>query len=230
MHVVDLVRAGVVQLVALEVDLRAAEPLGQPLGEVERARAADVVLPADRPTRPGRSGSVLAALVLAPRGRGSAASASRRRSGRRSRRNGRARRARCGRSSAACVVHRRRLRVAAGLLQPRAPRRRVAGRRQASSAARPSRARRDEGRDPRRVLVARAGSRPRRRRRPGSAPVRRTASATLSGVRPPASIHGRFHCRAADAAASRRRARCRRAGRRRAAAGVDRGAGRRPRQ
>ena len=37
--VVDLVRAGVVQLVALEVDLGAAEMLGQPLGEIERARA-----------------------------------------------------------------------------------------------------------------------------------------------------------------------------------------------
>ena len=42
-HVVDLVRAGVVQLLALEIDLRAAEMLGQPLGEIERARAADVV-------------------------------------------------------------------------------------------------------------------------------------------------------------------------------------------
>ena len=35
--VVDLVRAGVVQLVALEVDFRAAETLGQPLGVIERA-------------------------------------------------------------------------------------------------------------------------------------------------------------------------------------------------
>ena len=41
--VVDLVRAGVVQLVALEVDLGAAEMLGQPLGEIERARAAAVM-------------------------------------------------------------------------------------------------------------------------------------------------------------------------------------------
>ncbi len=41
--VVDLVAAGVVQLVALEVDLGAAEMLGQPLGEVERARPAGVV-------------------------------------------------------------------------------------------------------------------------------------------------------------------------------------------
>jgi hypothetical protein len=35
-HVVDLVRAGVVELVALHVDLRAAQMLGQPFGEVER--------------------------------------------------------------------------------------------------------------------------------------------------------------------------------------------------
>ena len=49
--VVDLVAAGVVELVALEVDLGAAlaaeaqprEVLGQPLGEIERARAAGVV-------------------------------------------------------------------------------------------------------------------------------------------------------------------------------------------
>ena len=37
--IVDLVRAGVVELVALEVDLRAAEMLGQPLGKIERATA-----------------------------------------------------------------------------------------------------------------------------------------------------------------------------------------------
>ena len=41
--VVDLVRAGVVQLVALEVDLRAAELFRQPLGEIERARPAGIV-------------------------------------------------------------------------------------------------------------------------------------------------------------------------------------------
>ncbi len=35
-HVVDLVRAGMVQLVALHVDLGAAQMLGQPLGEIER--------------------------------------------------------------------------------------------------------------------------------------------------------------------------------------------------
>ena len=44
-HVVDLVRAGVVQLVPLEIDLGAAQALGQTLGEIERARPADVVFP-----------------------------------------------------------------------------------------------------------------------------------------------------------------------------------------
>ena len=43
-HVVDLVRAGVVELLALEIDLGAAEVFGEPLGEIERARAADIVL------------------------------------------------------------------------------------------------------------------------------------------------------------------------------------------
>ena len=42
-HVVDLVRAGVVQLLALEIDLRAAEVFGQPLGEIQRRGAADIV-------------------------------------------------------------------------------------------------------------------------------------------------------------------------------------------
>ena len=43
-HVVDLVRAGVVELLALEIDLGAAEFFGQPLGEIERARAPDIML------------------------------------------------------------------------------------------------------------------------------------------------------------------------------------------
>ena len=43
-HVVDLVRAGVVQLLALEIDLCAAKMLGQALGEIERRRPADIVL------------------------------------------------------------------------------------------------------------------------------------------------------------------------------------------
>ena len=42
--VVDLVRAGVVQILALDVDLRAAAELGEALRMVDRARASDVVL------------------------------------------------------------------------------------------------------------------------------------------------------------------------------------------
>ena len=53
-HVVDLVRAGVVQLLALEVDLGAAEMLGQALGEIERARPADIMREVVRPSRRGR--------------------------------------------------------------------------------------------------------------------------------------------------------------------------------
>jgi hypothetical protein len=44
-HVVDLVRAGVVQLIALEVDLRAAKTVCQAFGEIKRAGAADIVGP-----------------------------------------------------------------------------------------------------------------------------------------------------------------------------------------
>ena len=43
-RVVDLVRAGVAQVLALQVDARAAELARQALGEVERRRPADVVL------------------------------------------------------------------------------------------------------------------------------------------------------------------------------------------
>ena len=43
-HVVDLVRAGMVQLVPLKVELGAAEVPGQPLGEVERARPPDIMV------------------------------------------------------------------------------------------------------------------------------------------------------------------------------------------
>ncbi|MGY3656118.1 hypothetical protein ACVJ19_002781 [Bradyrhizobium sp. USDA 376] len=43
-HVVHLVRAGVVELFALEIDLCAAEMLGQTLGEIKRRRPADIVL------------------------------------------------------------------------------------------------------------------------------------------------------------------------------------------
>src|SRR5690348_14819539 len=43
-HVVDLVRAGVVELLALEIDLGPAKLMRQPFGEIERARAPDIVL------------------------------------------------------------------------------------------------------------------------------------------------------------------------------------------
>ena len=43
-RVVDFVSAGVVQVFALELDLRPAALLGQPLGEIQRRRAADVVV------------------------------------------------------------------------------------------------------------------------------------------------------------------------------------------
>ena len=42
-RVVDLVRAGVVELFALQIDLGAAELLGQALREIERRRAAGIV-------------------------------------------------------------------------------------------------------------------------------------------------------------------------------------------
>jgi hypothetical protein len=42
--VVDLVRAGVVEVLALEVDLRAADLAAQPCGVVDRAGPADKVL------------------------------------------------------------------------------------------------------------------------------------------------------------------------------------------
>jgi hypothetical protein len=41
--IVDLVRTGVIELVALEVDLGAAEMLGQPLGKIHRRRTARIV-------------------------------------------------------------------------------------------------------------------------------------------------------------------------------------------
>ena len=42
-RVVDLVRAGVVQILALQIDLRAAAMAREPLGEIERARPADIM-------------------------------------------------------------------------------------------------------------------------------------------------------------------------------------------
>ncbi len=65
--IVDLVRAGVVQLLALEIDLRAlarrgvgAQSLGQALGIIERARAADIMV-INPPSSAANSGSSLAA-------------------------------------------------------------------------------------------------------------------------------------------------------------------------
>src|SRR5579863_2803200 len=43
-HVVDLVRSGVIELLALEIDFSAAKMFGQPLGEIQRRRPADIVL------------------------------------------------------------------------------------------------------------------------------------------------------------------------------------------
>ena len=45
-RVVDLVGAGVVEVLALELDLRPAALLAQPLGVIQRRRPADVVLQA----------------------------------------------------------------------------------------------------------------------------------------------------------------------------------------
>jgi len=44
MQLVDLVRAGVVQLIALQIDLGPTEVIGQTLGVEERARPADIML------------------------------------------------------------------------------------------------------------------------------------------------------------------------------------------
>src|SRR5262249_11731461 len=43
-HIVDLVRARMVELVALQVDFRAAQMLGQPLGIIEGTWPADIML------------------------------------------------------------------------------------------------------------------------------------------------------------------------------------------
>ena len=43
-HVVHLVRAGVVEVLALEIDLGAAQMLAQPFGEVERRWPPDIIL------------------------------------------------------------------------------------------------------------------------------------------------------------------------------------------
>jgi len=43
-HVIDLVRAGVVELLTLEIDFCTAQMLGQSLGEIKRRWPADIVL------------------------------------------------------------------------------------------------------------------------------------------------------------------------------------------
>ena len=93
MRVVDLVRAGVGELVALEVDARAAELGAEPLGQIERASAGRRSRRARRRARPERPDRPWPPRRRA-RARGSAASGSRRRSGRRRCRTGRARRGR----------------------------------------------------------------------------------------------------------------------------------------
>ena len=60
--IVDLVRAGMVQLVALEVDFRPPEMPGQALGKVERRRAAHIVGP--QVLHLGRKGRVLPGLAV----------------------------------------------------------------------------------------------------------------------------------------------------------------------
>src|SRR3546814_19142277 len=60
--IVDLVRAGVIQLLALEVNLGAAEMLGEPLREIERARPSDIVLQIIGEL--GREGRVLLGRVI----------------------------------------------------------------------------------------------------------------------------------------------------------------------
>ena len=82
-RVVDLVRAGVGEVLALEPDLRAADVLGQPLGEVERRRAAAVVAPSAARARRGRRGR-RARPRPRPRARRAPPSPSRARSARRS--------------------------------------------------------------------------------------------------------------------------------------------------
>ncbi len=105
-HVVHFMRAGVIELLALEIDFCAASRkaggrlsamFGQPLGEIKRRRPADVMrqiaVHLGLELRIGLGLGV--SFFQVP---GSAASASRRQSGRHRCRNGRARPARCGRN------------------------------------------------------------------------------------------------------------------------------------
>ena len=210
-HVVDLVRAGVVQLVALEVDLGAAQPLGQPLGEVERRGAADVVRPEVVHLGP-EAGVGLRLLVLRLEVEDQ-----------RHQRLGDETPAEVAEAAALVgagaegvgllQVHRFRSLGFAGVLQPGAPA--VEARSQASSALRaPSR----RARRPRPCPRSCSPGAPRRR-------TRRRPARPRSGAPPrprcPASARRRastaWSSASPGSAASRRRGRCRPAGRRRAA-------------
>ena len=94
-HVVDLVAAGVVELVALEVDLRAARAFRSGAWRNRAGSAGRHSAPADSSARPGTADRPWPRCRPSP-ARGSAASAFRRRSGRRKCRNAHARRGRCG--------------------------------------------------------------------------------------------------------------------------------------
>ena len=92
--VVDLVRAGVVQILALQPDPRAATSARiSALGQVERRRPADVVAAEARRRSAGKAGSACAASPAASTARRGRPSPSRARTGRRTRRTGRGRRA-----------------------------------------------------------------------------------------------------------------------------------------
>ena len=103
-HIVHLVRAGVVEVLALEIDLRAAEMRGQALGEIERRRPADIMremavhLALEGGIGLGRGVGLLQIEDQRHQRLGDEAAADRCR-------NGRARRARCGTSWAALDGH-----------------------------------------------------------------------------------------------------------------------------
>ena len=86
-RVVDLVRAGVVQVLALQPDARARRRSLEPLGQVERRRPADVVAAELRRARPGTPGRREPPRSPRP-ARRARPSPSRARTGRRSRRTG----------------------------------------------------------------------------------------------------------------------------------------------
>src|SRR6266536_2825882 len=56
-HVVDLVRAGVVELLTLEIDFRAAEMLGEALGQVQRHQRFRDKAPAENAEMPALVGT-----------------------------------------------------------------------------------------------------------------------------------------------------------------------------